>query len=89
MEITVPYKAYMDKIKAYQYWEEKGVFSKLGDWINSLYLKSNSQDGTDSYISYDEHEEETIIDDEGHEKTIYQVLSFSHIQNMIFALYNN
>ena len=87
MKITIPYVAFMDRYNSKMYWEEKAVFSKLGDWINSLYLKLNSQDGTNSYYSYDEHTQETIIDDEGHEKTVFDVISFSHVQNMLFALY--
>ena len=88
-EIYIPYIAYIDREKAASYWEEKGVMEKLGEWINSLYLKSNSQDGIDSYTSKENYQKEEIIDEEGQEKIIYTVKSFSHIQNMIFALYKN
>ena len=84
---TIPKCVVVDKEISREFWDDWGIFSKLGDAINSLYLKSNSQDGTDSYISYDEHKESTIIDDEGQEITIYEVERFSNIQNMLFALY--
>ncbi len=88
-EIYIPAVAYIDRQKAALYWEEKGKLSSLGDWINSLYLKSNSQSGTDSYISKEDYIKEIIIDDEGHEVIVYKVNRFSHMQNMIFALYKN
>ena len=88
-EIYIPNVAYIDRQKAISYWEEKSKLESLGDWLNSLYLKSNSQTGTDSYFSKEDYIKETIIDDEGNEIYIYKVNSFSHVQNMIYALYKN
>ena len=83
----IPACAIADYRASRQFWDEKGVMEKVGDAINSLYLKLNSQTGTDSYNSYDNYESETIIDENGEEKDVYTVKSYSHVQNMIFALY--
>ena len=83
----VPMAARLDKKDAKEFWDKNGVLSKAGEAINSLYLKLNSQSGTDSYISHSTYEEETIIDDQGNETIKYSVKSYSHVQNMIFALY--
>ena len=83
----VPKAAQYDIKRNREFWESHGIFDKVGDAINSLYLKINSQDGTASYKSYSEYEEETTVDDQGNEQTTYSVKSFSHVQNMIFALY--
>ena len=89
IEISVPSVAIKDRVQGIEFWSEKAVLRNLGKAINEWYLKSNSQSGTDSYQSKDTHEEETIIDDQGNEQTIYHVINFSHVQNMIFALYQN
>ena len=85
----LPKGARIDLVESTNYWEENGVLDKIGDAINSLYLKINGQDGTKSYGSYDTHEENKTIDEEGNEVVEYTVTSYSHVQNMIFALYNS
>ena len=83
----IPNSAKLDIKASREFWDKKDVLEKVGDAINDLYLKMNSQSGTDSYNSYNQHDEQTIVDDDGNQKTIYTVKSFSHVQNMIFALY--
>ena len=85
----IPLAAKIDIKQSNDFWKQKAVLRNAGEAINSLYLKLNSQDGTNSYQSYDEHTEEEYIDEQGDVKIKYSVTSYSHVQNMIFALYNN
>ena len=83
----IPQAAKIDIKESNEYWKKNAIFRNAGDAINSLYLKLNSQDGTSSYQSYDEHTEEEYIDENGESHIKYSVTSYSHVQNMIFALY--
>ena len=83
----IPQAAKIDIKESNEFWKKNAIFIKAGDAINSAYLKLNSQNGTDSYRSYDEHTEEEYIDENGETKIKYSVTSYSHVQNMIFALY--
>lgn len=87
IKVTIPACVKVDKELISSFWDKKAVFESLGDIINSIYLKANSQNGTASYISYDDAYKKTIIDEHGDEKTVYVVNRFSDVQNMIFALY--
>ena len=88
-ENLIPDCAYKDYKASYAFWEEKAYMTKLGNAINEIYLKINSQSGVDSYSSKDEYEKETIIDEDGKEIEINKVIKYSHVQNMIFAYLDN
>ena len=88
-ENLIPDCAYKDYKASYTFWEEKAYMTKLGNAINEIYLKINSQSGVDSYSSKDEYEKETIIDEDGKEIEINKVIKYSHVQNMIFAYLDN
>jgi len=85
---SAPACAIKDRKYSSAFWEKKGVFYELGDKINSLYLKSENQEGTQSYSSKTYYHTKTIIDEYGNEKIIYVVDAFSHVHRMIFELYN-
>ena len=83
----LPACAKMDKYISSEFWNKRGYLSNIGDSINSLYLKSNSQSGTSSYGSYSDYYEQVVLNDDGEEEVIFVVESFSHVQNMIFGIY--
>ncbi len=85
--LDIPACAKMDRFISSEFWSIKGTLSNLGETINSWYLKSNSQSGTGSYVSQSDYTEEVVENEEGEEEIIFTVNSFSHVQNMIFGLY--
>ena len=83
----LPGCAQIDKFISSEFWSKKAYLSNLGDAVNSLYLKTNSQSGTSSYTSYSDFTKEVVVNEEGQEEEVYVVVSFSHVQNMIFGIY--
>lgn len=75
---NVDSRIYKNNAYVNKYWKDHGVFAKISDWINDLYLKFNQDNGTVSYS-------DNI--DVVHEKEEYVVRSYSRYQALYMWMY--
>lgn len=71
-------RIYRNNAYVNKYWKDHGVFRKIADWLNDLYLKFNQDNGTVSYS-------DNI--DVVHEKEEYVVHSYSRYQALYMWMY--
>ena len=61
------------------------MFGDIGEFFNNIYLIFNGQSGTDSYVPLPDISDSGDTDDDGN--IIWQVTSYSQIQNLLITLY--
>lgn len=77
--------AYKDIIVSSRLWSSYTMFGDIGEFFNNIYLIFNGQSGTDSYVPLPDISDSGDTDDDGN--IIWQVTSYSQIQNLLITLY--
>lgn len=77
----------LEQLYSYNWWQDKNLFRKIGNFFNNLYLKINGQeDGVGSYIENPDIEDSGEVDEDGN--TIYVIVEYTTIQKIIYDYYD-
>lgn len=75
---------------AYEYWKDKDMFAKIGEFFNDLYLKFNGQeDGVGSYdeLPSGDHVDTGEVDENGNPIFDFVVTEYTKMDRMIVGYY--